>query len=91
MTRSDLIDAMAEGANISRHQATRALDALTARLIGALGEGEKVTLLNFGAFTVVQRAARPGLHPKTGESIEIPAQRVVRFKPGKGLKDALAR
>ena len=91
MNKAELINAVADAADVSKKDAeiiiTAALDAITA----ALQEGEKVQLVGFGSFEVKARAARIGRNPKTKESIEIPASRVPVFKPGKALKDAVAK
>ena len=91
MNKAELINAVAASADVSKKDAetviTAALDAITA----ALQEGEKVQLVGFGSFEVKARAARIGRNPKTKESIEIPASRVPVFKPGKALKDAIAK
>ena len=91
MNKAELIHAVADAADVSKKDAeiviTAALDAITA----ALQEGEKVQLVGFGSFEVKARAARIGRNPKTKESIEIPASRVPVFKPGKALKDAVAK
>ena len=91
MNKSELINAVAVSAEVSKKEAeaviTAALDAITA----ALKEGDKVQLVGFGSFEVKKRAARIGRNPKTKESIEIPASVVPVFKAGKALKDAVAK
>ncbi len=91
MNKSELINAVAVSAEVSKKEAeaviTAALDAITA----ALKEGDKVQLVGFGAFEVKKRAARVGRNPKTKETIEIPASVVPVFKAGKALKDAVSQ
>lgn len=86
MNKSELIDAIAAGADISKAAAGRALDAMTASISEALKKGDQVTLIGFGTFAVKERAARTGRNPQTGAEISIPAAKVPGFKPGKALK-----
>ena len=91
MNKSELINAVAVSAEVSKKEAeaviTAALDAITA----ALKEGDKVQLVGFGSFEVKKRAARVGRNPKTKETIEIPASVVPVFKAGKALKAAVGQ
>ena len=91
MNKSELINAVAEKAALSKKDSesavTAALDAITA----ALAEGDEVRLVGFGTFEVKKREARIGRNPKTKEEIKIPASKVPAFKPGKALKDAVAK
>lgn len=89
MNKADLINEMANSADISKAQATKALDALLDSITTALKDGGKVTLVNFGTFSVSERAARTGRNPQTNEVIDIPAKRVPKFKPGKSLDSAV--
>ncbi len=89
MNKTELIDAVAEGADISKAAATRAVDTMLETITGALAKGDQVTLVGFGTFTVKERAARTGRNPRTGEAIEIKAAKVPGFKAGKALKDAV--
>jgi DNA-binding protein HU-beta len=89
MNKADLIDAVAEAADLPKAAATRAVDAMVDGITAALKKGEQVSVVGFGTFSVRDRAARTGRNPKTGESIEIAASRVPGFKPGKALKDAV--
>jgi len=89
MNKSELIDAVAESADISKAAASRAVDAVVDSITGALKKNDQVTLVGFGTFTVRQRAARSGRNPRTGETIKIKASSVPAFKPGKALKDAV--
>jgi DNA-binding protein HU-beta len=90
MNKSELIDAIAEKANLTKADAGKALDAVTAAITDELKSGGSVTLVGFGTFGVKERAARTGRNPKTNEKIEIAARKVPDFKAGKGLKDAIA-
>ena len=91
MNKSELINAVAEKAALSKKDSeaavTAALDAITA----ALAEGDEVRLVGFGTFEVKKREARIGRNPKTKEEIQIPATKVPAFKPGKALKDIVAK
>lgn len=89
MNKSELIDAIAAQADLSKADAGRALDATIQAITGALQEGDSVALVGFGTFSVKQRAEREGRNPKTGEAITIPAATVPGFKAGKALKDAV--
>ncbi|MAI15925.1 MAG: DNA-binding protein HU [Gammaproteobacteria bacterium] len=89
MNKSELIDKIAESADISKTAASRALDATIEAVTGSLKNAESVALVGFGTFLVRERAARTGRNPKTGETIQIAAAKVPAFKPGKALKDAL--
>lgn len=89
MNKSELIDAIAAQADLSKADAGRALDATIQAITGALQEGDSVALVGFGTFSVKQRAEREGRNPKTGEAITIPAATVPGFKAGKALRDAV--
>nr|WP_180323097.1 HU family DNA-binding protein [Marinobacter adhaerens] len=89
VNKSELIDEIAESADISKAAAGRALDAMTSSITGALKKGDQVTLIGFGTFSVKDRAARTGRNPQTGEEIQIAASKVPGFKAGKALKDAV--
>jgi len=89
MNKAELIDAVAESADISKASATRALDGALDAILNALKGGDQVTLVGFGTFSVRARAARTGRNPRTGEPIQIKASNVPGFKAGKALKDAV--
>ena len=91
MNKTELINAVAEKAELSKKDAEAAVTAMIDAITGALVEGEKVQLVGFGAFEVKSRAARLGRNPKTKETIEIPASKVPVFKAGKALKDIVAK
>ncbi|MFO7604214.1 MAG: HU family DNA-binding protein [Gammaproteobacteria bacterium] len=89
MNKGELIDMIAESADISKAAATRALDTVFNGITEALKKGDQVTLVGFGTFQVRDRAARTGRNPKTGEAIQIAASKNPAFKAGKALKDAV--
>lgn len=89
MNKSELIEAVAQSADLSKAAATRAVDAVVDSVTRALKKGDQVTLVGFGTFTVRDRAARSGRNPRTGQTITIPASKVPGFKAGKALKDAV--
>jgi DNA-binding protein HU-beta len=89
MNKSELIDAMADAADISKSAAGRALDALTDSIAVTLKQGDTVSIIGFGTFSVKERAARTGRNPQTGATIEIAASKTPSFKAGKALKDAI--
>lgn len=89
MNKTDLIDHIATAADISKASATRALDAAIEGIADTLKKEEVVTLVGFGSFYVGTRAARSGRNPRTGAVINIQAAKVPKFRPGKGLKDAI--
>ena len=89
MNKSELADAVAEAANLSKADGARTLDALIDSITSALQRGDTVSLVGFGTFQVKQRNARQGRNPRTGETIQIKASKVPSFKAGKGLKDAV--
>ena len=89
MNKSDLVDAVADKANLSKADAGRALDATIAAITSALKKGDTVSLVGFGTFSVRNRAARTGRNPRTGETIKIKASKNPAFKAGKALKDAV--
>ena len=89
MNKSELIDAIAASADLSKADAGRALDATLDSITGALKKGDNVSLVGFGTFTVKTRAAREGRNPQTGQTIKIAEARVPGFKAGKALKDSV--
>ena len=89
MNKGDLIDAVADAADISKADATKAVDAVLDSITGCLKKGDSVSLVGFGTFSVKHRAARMGRNPQTGAEIPIAASNVPSFKAGKGLKDAV--
>ena len=91
MNKNELINAVAERANITKKDAEIAVSATFEAIADALCEGEKIQLVGFGSFEVKKREARVGRNPKTKEAIEIPATKVPVFKAGTLLKDNVAR
>lgn len=89
MNKTDLVNAVSEQTQLSKKDATKAVDAVFEAIADTLKEGDKVQLIGFGNFEVRERAARKGRNPQTGQEIEIAASKVPAFKPGKALKDAL--
>ncbi len=89
MNKSELVDAIADAADLSKASAGRALDAAVDAVANALSNGDQVSLVGFGTFSVKHRAARTGRNPQTGAEIQIKAANVPSFKAGKALKDAV--
>ncbi|MFN4087613.1 MAG: HU family DNA-binding protein [Alphaproteobacteria bacterium] len=89
MNKNELIAAVASDADLSKADATRAVDAVFEAITSALKTGVEVRLVGFGTFSVSERAASTGRNPRTGETIEIAASKQPKFKAGKGLKDAI--
>lgn len=89
MNKTELIDAIAATADLSKADAGRALDAALDGVTDALKRGDSVALVGFGTFTVKRREARAGRNPQTGAEIQIAAANVPGFKAGKALKDAV--
>lgn len=91
MTKTDLINAIAEKASLSKKDSEKALSAVLDSITEALVAGDKVQLVGFGTFETRERKAREGRNPSTGETISIPACVAPAFKAGKALKDAVAK
>lgn len=89
MNKSELADAVADAANLSKADGARAVEAVINSIEKTLRRGDTVSLVGFGTFQVKQRNARMGRNPRTGEAIQIKASKVPSFKAGKGLKDAV--
>lgn len=89
MNKNDLIAEVADAAELSKADATRAVDAVFDAVTNSLKGGDEVRLVGFGTFSVSKRAATTGRNPRTGEPIKIPASIQPKFKAGKGLKDAV--
>ena len=89
MNKAQLIDAIAAEANLTKADAKKALDAFIAMTTGALKKGDRVALVGFGSFSVSKRGARTGRNPQTGAEIKIAAKKVVKFKAGSELGDAV--
>ncbi len=89
MNKAELIAQIADKADVSKAQSEKLLNATLDSINDGLTKDGNLTLVGFGTFTVVKRAARKGRNPQTGKTIKIPAKNVVKFKPGKNLKDAV--
>jgi DNA-binding protein HU-beta len=89
MNKSDLIDAIAKDAGITKVQAAKAINTYHETVKKAMKKGDSVSLVGFGTYTTAQRKARTGRNPKTGAALKIKAARVPKFRPGKGLKDSI--
>lgn len=87
MNKTELINAIAEKANLTKTDAKNALDACLESISAALANDEKVALIGFGTFAVAEKSARTGINPLTKAKIEIPARKVVKFKAGAELAD----
>ena len=86
MNKAELIDAIAGESKLTKADSKKALDAFMKATSDALGKGDRVALVGFGSFTVVERSARTGRNPQTGKEIKIAAKKVVKFTPGADLK-----
>jgi len=89
MNHSDIVEKFALDTGMSKAEASRAVDALVQTILDAAKAGEEVRVTGLGTFDVVDREARPGRHPQTGEPIDIPASKALRFRAGKAAKDQL--
>ncbi len=89
MNKSELIDAIASAADLPKAAAARALDAFLDTVIACVAKDEQVVLVGFGTFEQGKRSARSGRNPQTGQTIQIPAAKVPKFKAGKAFKDAV--
>ncbi|AMA64416.1 MAG: HU family DNA-binding protein [Kurthia gibsonii] len=89
MNKTELVNSVAEAAELSKKDAAKAVESVFETIQEALAKGDKVQLIGFGNFEVRERAARKGRNPQTGEEIQIDASKVPAFKPGKALKDAI--
>lgn len=90
MNKSELIDAIAAGADITKTAAAKALEAATNTIVATVAAGDSVTLVGFGTFKSSPRAAREGKNPRTGEKLKIAATTVPKFSAGAGFKEAVA-
>lgn len=87
--KSDIVDTVADAAGLTKKQAADAFDAVFEGITGYLGNGDRVQIPGFGSFSISERAARTGRNPATGDPMNIPASKNVRFKPGKELKQTV--
>ncbi|MGN1000677.1 MAG: HU family DNA-binding protein [Bacilli bacterium] len=89
MKKSELVEAVATAAGLTKADATRAIDATFAAITDALKKGNKVPIVGFGTFAISKRAAREGRNPQTGETVKIAARNAVTFKAGTALKESV--
>ena len=89
MNKSDLIDAMAEDAGVTKAAAKKALESFLGNVQGSLKKGNRGSLVGFGSWSVTRRAAREGRNPQTGKTIQIAAKNVVKFKAGSDLQTSV--
>ena len=87
MKKADIINKIVKATNLTKAEADEAMTAFTDAVKEGLKDGGKVTIIGFGSFSIVERKARMGRNPKTGEEIEIPASKTVKFKPAEKLKE----
>ncbi|TES84986.1 HU family DNA-binding protein [Candidatus Aerophobetes bacterium] len=87
MNKGELVEQVSNWTGLTKKASREAVEAIASVITDTLATGEKVTLVGFGTFKVMQRKARTGRNPQTGQSIQIPAKKVPRFRPGKDLKD----
>ena len=90
MNKNDLVNKVCDRVNLSKTDAGKAVDAVFESISGALQNKDDVRLVGFGTFCVAERKATEGRNPRTGETIQIPAKSVPKFKPGKDLKESVA-
>ena len=90
MNKKELINKIADATGQSKSDTEKFINAFVDAVKDTLQGGDKISLVNFGTFEVVDKAARKSRNPQTGEEIQIPAKRVPRFRPGKGLKDSIS-
>ena len=89
MNKDELINQVSSDLEISKSDASKALDSILSTITNSLKKGNEVRLVGFGTFLVANRAATTGRNPRTGESIQIPAKKVPKFRAGKALKDTV--
>lgn len=89
MSKADIVEKIAKDAGISKAASEKAVNAFIEAVTNSLKKGQSVTLIGFGTFSVVKRAKRKGINPKTQQPIEIKAKKVPRFRPGTALKNAV--
>lgn len=90
MNKSQLIDAVAKDSGLSKADSSRAIESVLATVTKSLKKGDEVSITGFGKFSVVKRAARQGVNPRTGERVKIKASKAPKFSPGAGLKQAIS-
>ena len=90
MTKIELVEKLAEKMSMQKKEAERVLEVFVSTIQDALKNGQKVNLAGLGTFVVVEKKARVARNPKTGETVQVPAKKAPKFKPGKQLKELLA-
>ena len=90
MNKTEFIDAVSAKAGLSKADGKKAVDAMVETILSEMEKGEKISILGFGSFTVVEKSARKGGNPRTKEVIEIPARKVIKFKPGAELVSSVS-
>ena len=89
MNKAELVEEVAGKVGLTKKVSREVIDAIVSAIIDSLAREERVTLVGFGTFQVMERKARTGRNPQTGQTIQIPAKKVPKFKPGKGLRGAV--
>ncbi len=89
MNKSELIESIADKSGLSKADAAKALDGLIESVTEGLSKGDRIALIGFGSWSVEQRSARTGRNPRTGDEIQIPAKKVIKFKAGAGLANSV--
>jgi len=89
MNKAELVQEVANQTGLTRRISREAVDGVTSVITDSLTRGEKITLVGFGTFQVMERKAREGVNPQTGKEIQIPAKKVPKFRPGKSLREAV--
>jgi len=89
MNKAELVEKVSNQTGLTKKTSREAIDAVISALTDCLGREEKVTLVGFGTFRVMERKARKGVNPQTRKTIQIPAKKVPKFRPGKGLREAV--
>jgi len=87
MNKAELVEEVSSKVGITKKDAGKVVDAVTETITNTLKKGEKVTLVDFGTFQLIERKARKGINPQTKKTIQIPAKKVPKFRPGKGLRE----
>ena len=89
MNKAELAEEVSNQTGLTKKTSRQAVGAITSVITDGLARGERVTLVGFGTFWVMERKARRGRNPQTGQTIQVPAKKVPRFRPGKGLRKAV--
>jgi len=87
VNKAELVEEVVNETGLTRRTAREAVNTITSVITDALARGEKVTLVGFGTFKVMERKARTGRNPQTGQTIQMPAKKAPKFRPGKGLRE----